>query len=348
MELDVIICCSNLGGKADILIRSLFEISSECDFIVHLIKEKGFRERTLNEGMRFVGSRDLLIFGDDVTLTKGWFQALKKYKAKGDIIGYSMLYPNSSRIQDTGYELIKIDNRITLHPRNRGKQTKQVKRFGYKSCDTVCGCAIFVKKKVLKRLRRFSEDGRNRWGEFIFTQQAEKLGFKVIVLGHYLYHEGKSTKTNKELKYGSISWQREKKLWARIVSKYVDENRIKNIYKSKLSEKLKSLLNGGSRVLVYGIGTVGELIAKNTDLKRTVFCTGLKEETGVSFFGRKVVFYTDVRYENYERVIISPLYIANKIYVEKLKRYLLRKKPVYETVCVKKNNIFYYDIVRCS
>jgi len=190
MNLDVIICGAFVNGKPIGLIKDLLKALSNYSFNVHLVKEREFREKTLNEGMKSIGKRDLLILGDDITLTDGWLQSLNKYKAKGDIIGFSMLYPNTKKIENTGYDIVQVDERITLIARNRGKDIRDIKEFNYTSCDAISGCAMFIKKEVLKELNRFSLDGQNRWGEFIFTQQAKKIGFKVIVLGHFLYHEG--------------------------------------------------------------------------------------------------------------------------------------------------------------
>jgi len=59
-----------------------------------------------------------------------------------------MLYPDSKVIQDNGYDLVKIDKRITLDPQNRGKRIKQVKKFSYRYFDAVSGCALFIKNVI--------------------------------------------------------------------------------------------------------------------------------------------------------------------------------------------------------
>jgi len=347
MNLDVIVCGTFLDEKSVKLTNDLLRTLSTHNFNIHLIKEKEFRGKTLNEGIKFSGSRDVLIFGDDITLTDGWFQSLEQYKTKGDIIGFSMLYPNSRKIQDTGYDIVKIDNRITLEPRNRGKNIENIKRFGYALCDSVCGCTMFIKKKVLKRLNRFNLDGQNRWGEFIFTQQAKKMGFKVIVLGHFLYHEGKSTKSNKKLKYSSISWHKEKDIWKRICKKYIDERDIKHVYKRKLSRNLIELLKSKDKILIYGVGTIAELIAKNTDLKNINFCTGLKEEIGIDFFGKKTHWYKNINLSSYDSLIIATLNKPDVIY-KNIRKIAKEKINIYKIKKMNKDKIFYYSIEQYS
>ena len=156
MNLDVIICGAFVNGKPIGLIKDLLKALSNYSFSVHLVKEREFREKTLNEGMKFIGKRDLLILGDDITLTDGWLQSLNKYKAKGDIIGFSMLYPNTKKIENTGYDIVQVDERITLIARNRGKDIRDIKEFNYTSCDAISGCAMFIKKEVFDRKNLFS------------------------------------------------------------------------------------------------------------------------------------------------------------------------------------------------
>jgi len=342
-----IIICSSLGNKQlQKCLSSLLSTINKEDFDIEIIREREFREITLNEALKNNRKRDLLIVGDDIVFTDGWYKAFLRNKKYGDIIGFSMLYPGTDKIQDNGYNLIKIDDRITLSPKNRGKKIKEIKNFEYKSCDTICGCAMYIKKKVLSKIKAFSKNGQNRWGEFIYTQQAKKAGYKIIVLGHYLYHEGKSTKVNKNIKYSSISWQREKKGWKKVVEKYIDEAKIKMIYKSELLKGFRNIVNKNQHILVYGIGTIAELIVRSADLKNIDFCTGLKEEVGIRFFKKQVMFYKSVEYKNYDYIIISPLDISDEIYKNKLTKYLSEKNIVYKTNCSMRKRIFNYRLVK--
>ena len=328
-NLEVIVCGRLDKTRPVRLIDDLFKSLSNCDFNIHLVNERRFREESLNEGIRFVKDRDVLILGDDIILTDGWFEELVKHRDKGDIIGFSTLYPDSDIIENTGYDLVKVDERIVLEARNRGKKLEEVECFDYSYCDSICGCTMFIDKRVLRKISHFSLDGQNRWGEFIFTQQAKKLGFRVIVLGHFLFHSGDSTKQNEKLRYSSISYHIEKNIWQHICEKYVDEKAIKYVYKSVLSDNFIELLKSDGKLLIYGIGSIAELIAKVSNLKRIDFCTGLREEVGLKFFGKETLWFEDVDFSLYRGIIISTLNRPDQIYkkiVEKLAiKWLLRQ-----------------------
>ena len=160
----------------------------------------------------------------------------------GDIIGFSNLYPNTNIVQDTGYKLKLINKNITNEPQQRGLTTESYKAFGSSRCDSVMGCAMFIKKEVINSVKEFKLDGLNRWGELIFCYQAIKMGYKVTVVDHFLFHHGKSTKVNPNKNMSSESYAFEKKYWDAIVKKYFDKNDILNEKSMKMTPKLNSFL----------------------------------------------------------------------------------------------------------
>ncbi len=273
---------------------SLLNTSETINFDVHIVKEKEYREATLNAVLQEYGNDDILIFGDDIIFTKGWFEFLTRNKDKGDIIGFSMLYPGTDIIQDTGYDLAKIDDEIILKPENRGKQRNEIEKFNFRECDSINGCALFIKKRVIEKIPKAPLEGMNRWGEILYMNEAKKQGFKVIVLGHYLYHYGKSTKINPNKLLSSESYLLEKKLWKNIVDRYIDKKQIKIQFKKVLSDELKNTLLANKKILFYGAGTVSEFIyeklKQDLDLRFIDFCSGLLEEKGKNFCNKKLSF----------------------------------------------------------
>ncbi len=341
MRLDVLICVSKNPKLINNLLKALFQ--TDIDFDLYVIREKEFREKTLNYGMRLVGNRDLLILGDDIILTPNWDKKLKQWANKADIIGFSMLYPNTSKIQDTGYDLVKIDDQVTLMPQNRGKRKKTIKPFGFRECDAICGCAMFIKKAVLKKLNDFSLDGQNRYGEFIYTYQAKRHGFKTIVLDHYLYHHGTSTKSNDNINYRSISWQYEKKLWEKIVAKYINKKRMKINYQTRLSDKLKKFLGNANSLLIYGVGTITTRIIQELKPNKLAFCTGLPEEVGLKFFNYLVYDYKEINYKKFKTIIITTLANSSKIH-NLLKPYLIQQHEIYKIISSVNKGCIEYNI----
>ncbi|HEY4521723.1 MAG TPA: hypothetical protein VJH05_01120 [Candidatus Paceibacterota bacterium] len=281
------------------------------DLNAHVVKELNSREETLNFILKNSAGEDVLIFGDDIILTPGWFLALENNKEKGDIIGFSSLYPDKDIIQDAGYDLAEIDGKISLFAQNRGKKLEEVLNFEARECDALNGCAMFIKKEVIEKIPTFSVEGKNRWGEFLYTNEAKKRGFKVCVLGHFLRHHGKGTKNNTDKSLSSESYMLEQGMWGEIVKKYIDSACVKIHLKKVLSENLKNFFSGNKKILIYGAGTVSEFIyneLKNKiDFSGVDFCSGFPEEKGKIFCGKEIRFYKDADFSKYEVVLISVL-----------------------------------------
>jgi hypothetical protein len=281
-----------------------------------IIKEKEFREKTLNYILSTVKiNDDLLIVSDDIEFKDGWYEKINKYKHDADILGMCMLYPDSNIIQDCGYDLININGKIKLEPLYRGKNYNEVKDFGLRYCDGLCGCFLYINKHVFDMVKSFQEyDGCNRWGEFIFISEARKKGAKIGVINHFLFHDGNSTKNNRDIQKSSISYQIEKKIWDNIINKYIDLEWIKSNRITMIDSSLIFNLNDKSKnILIYGIGTVAEELLNNTNNKFTL-ATGLPEESNMNIRGNKVYYIDDINLYEYDWIIITPLYIGEKIY----------------------------------
>ncbi|MBA7558931.1 hypothetical protein ES708_00542 [subsurface metagenome] len=325
------------SGQNDLLqkcINSLIETVEPIDFDIQIIKEEEYREVTLNAILKRYGYEDLLIFGDDIIFTKEWFKFLMANRNKGDIIGFSMLYPGTDKVQDTGYDLISIDNKISLKPQNRGKKVSDLDEFVLRECDSVNGCALYIKKEVISKIPQISLDGMNRWGEYIYMNKAKKLGYKIIVLGHYLYHYGKSTKNNPNKILSSESYLLERRIWRNIVDKYIDKNQIAIHIKKTLSNKLKKIVLSNKKILFYGAGTVSEFIynklKNNLDLNNIDFCSGLIEEKGKLFCNKRIIFYKDINFKNYDAIIITVFQKEKEIF-NVIRTYIIKQKIYYIT-----------------
>ena len=318
-----IVVLNALGNTvAQHCIASLFETTTSVDFDLFLIRERCFREQTLNFALSLVGTdEDVLFVGDDIEFTHGWYEALMDNYDRADILGMSMLYPGTTKVQDRGYDLVQIDDRITLEAKDRGLSKDEIVPFGIRNCDALCGCFMLIKTKVFNFVSSFSEEGQNRWGEFIFTNVARKQGVTVAVLDHFLYHGGKSTKSNADKTLSSISYQTESGIWESIVSKYVDKSFIALSYSCEISKSLATILSEAENILLYGAGTVSEHLLKYLDGKRVSICSGLPEEHGILFHGYSVKDYEKALLKSYDLIIMTPLYIGSNLY----KKYVLPK-----------------------
>lgn len=315
-----IVILSSLGNEiAQRCIVSLLENAPATDFDLHLIREKGFREQTLNYALEQIGTDDDTLFvGDDILFTPGWYTALMNHLDKADILGMTMLYPHSSEIQDRGYDLIGQEGKPLLVPKDRRMEKDSLKPFGFRLCDAVCGCFLYIKAEVFTHVNTFSEEGVNRWGEFIFIAQARKAGFKCGVIEHYLQHGGISTKNNPDKNLGSASYLVEHGWWKDIVRNYVDPQWVKSAPENKLGESLIQILSRRStRGLFYGAGTVAEFILESmgenlaTEIE---FCSGLTEEVGMVFKDHTLQDVSTIDPTRFDFILMTPLHIGKDLF----------------------------------
>ena len=347
-----IVVLSALGNTvAKQCIATLFETTTSVDFDLFLIRERGFREQTLNSALSLVGTEeDVLFVGDDIEFTYGWYEALMNNYDRADILGMSMLYPGTTKVQDRGYDLVQIDDRITLEAKDRGLSKDEIVPFDIRSCDALCGCFMLIKAKVFNFVSSFSEEGQNRWGEFIFTNVARKQGVTVAVIDHLLYHGGKSTKSNVDKALSSISYQTEQGIWELIVSKYVDKSFITLSYRCEISQSLANILFDAEDILLYGAGTVSEYLLKSIDNKRVTICSGLPEEQGVLFHGYYVENYEKAVAKYYDLILMTPLYVGRELYEQYIAPHLQNKAnvPALEVILRVEGSKYEYDARRLN
>ena len=290
-------------------IRSFFDtlpqIISPVDFRV--VEERGTREETLNHILDIRDKeKHLFVVVDDVVFLPGWYQSLELHHAEGDILGFSMVFPGRPQIQDFGYDFIMINDSLSYEGFHKHKRIDSVTINDFRDCDAVCGCAMIIKKEVLRVITRFPLDGYNRWGEMIFSQQARERGFKTIVLAAHLEHHGISTKQKQDDNLSSMSWMIEKDLWRQVCERHFRNVQPRKRIRKSIGEDLRNVLSR-HRCLVYGCGTIAELILMNLEGCDIDLCSGLSEEVHRTFRGKTVLAMDEIHPQRYERIIISPI-----------------------------------------
>ena len=287
---------------------------------IHKFAEKKTRGHTLNAIIKKIGTnKNILIVADDIQFTPGWYQKLKRNEDKAEMWGASMLYPGTNKIQDNGYELVKMNENTFLRPLKRGENFKNNPKQEWKYADCTCGCFLYLNKKVFKFQNKFyPKYGMNRWDELTFILKAKSKGLRLAVLNHYLYHEGTSTKNNKNKKLSSISYQIEKKLWKKLEDNFIDKKKIKKKIKINFHSNISKITNNKkNNILFYGAGIFSEnLILSNLiQNKKINFTSFLKEEIGNKLQSRyKILDFNKLKFKKYNTVIITPYDIADNIY----------------------------------
>jgi len=288
-------------------------VPSRSDFEIIIVEEKNQREETLNYILSINEGTDFLVVADDIVFINGWFESLCKNFNKGDIIGFSTFFPDSKIIQNYGYDFIEIDGKLTYQGLFKNENFNDVILNGPRICDSVTGCLMYIKSGVLTKVNEFPLDGNNRVGEMIFSQMARKYGFETLVLDSFVFHEGISSKQNKNIKLSSLSWLYEKEKWEENVIKYFNEVKPKKSYRQLISSTLKRKLLNSNKTLIYGCGTVAHFIVTSNLLSNFDLCSGLPEEINKNFLDKKIKNVKILNFNQYDLIIISSIGYESQI-----------------------------------
>jgi len=268
-----------------------------------IFPELGSREDTLNKILAQLPGRDLVIVADDILSTKGWDKSLIANWKSNRILGFSMLYPGTNTIQDRGYRLVSTDGVISTEAIDRGLKVNDVEFFDCKGCLAVTGCFQAIPSAVSKVINKFPLEGCNRLGEFLYQILAIRNGFEVGVLGHFLEHHGKSTKQNPDIELRSESYLLEKKLWTEVAKDFNLSELVSVEIHRKIDQNLVDWFN--SPGVIYGAGTITEFLGSKLDFSQHTLCSGLLEENGLEFLGKKVIYKDFVDWKNVNKIIIT-------------------------------------------
>ncbi len=303
-----------------------------------IIKEKKTRENTLNFILKKRDiSKDLFIFVDDLIFLKDWYKSLDQNIRDGVIIGFSMLNKDGKTIQDFGYDLIKLDDKLSSRGLFRGERLSQKKLPKSRICAAVCGCAMWISKKVLNHVKFFPLEGQNRWGEMIFSNLAKKKGFETIVLSSHLIHYGSSTKIDKNPILSSDSWLIEKKMWNKVSSIFFNDISVSKSMYSRFSKEFISKINSSQSLLVYGCGTISEYVTNNIlKNKKFHYASVLPEEIGKKINNKVIKNFNKINLKEYDKIFISSVGYENKI----LK--FVPQKFRNKIICIKKSHSYKY------
>ena len=107
---------------------------------ITVVDELGSREATLNAILaRRNRDRDLFVFVDDIRFTPHWLEDLSPARNFGDVVGFSMVDPQTGRLQDFGYDFVEIDGVLTYRGLFKHSRPEDVQCLGYRECASVCG-----------------------------------------------------------------------------------------------------------------------------------------------------------------------------------------------------------------
>jgi hypothetical protein len=307
---------------------------------VRIFHEENSREATLNTILAELSGRDLIVVADDIVFTEGWDRAMQGHWDENRVLGFSMLYPGSKTIQDRGYRLISFEGEVSTEAIDRGQFFDSVEDFDYKPRTAITGCFQAIPGTVSKIINKFPLDGANRWGELLFQVTVARRGFEVGVLGHFLEHHGKSTKQNKDIDLRSESYLIEKQSWSYLVAKYRLDDFSSSDIKRQIDHRLRAFLQ--ETCLLYGAGTTAEYLGGQCGFESHQICSGLHEEKGREFLGKKIDYLNDIDWEAVNRILITVE--GKQKEIAKSIRGMHPKAKIYMVVIQKSQNIHEYGI----
>lgn len=337
--LKICIIQSHKSPFVDNCLESL-KVNTQMAYDLQLFQEGESREATLNNILREMKGKDILVVADDVLFTKGWDQALLAHWKDNRILGFSMTYPGGEIIQDRGYRLISIDGVVRSEAIDRGLKVASVNPFEYQSRTSMTGCFQAIPASVSKQLNQFPLEGKNRLGELLYHSLAIKKGIEVGVVGHFLEHHAKSTKRNPNEKLSSESYLYEKDLWTKVTRDFrLDELTSLSIIR-EIEQDLLDWFNLPG--LIYGAGTITEFLASQKDINPHLLCSGLPEENGMKFLGKSISYKDNIDWTSVERVLIT-VEGKEKLISRDLKN--LSSNITIHAVKIKRTeSVHYYDI----
>ena len=251
------------------------------------------------------------------------------------------------------YDLIKLDGALSTQGLHKGEQIAKKKLPQYRQCSAVCGCAMWISKIVLKNVESFPLEGNNRWGEMIYSNLARRKGFKTIVLSSHLIHHGTSTKQKKDPLLSSNSWLVERDMWNKISSKFFyDAPVVKNLY-SKFSSEFIDTIKTTNSILIYGCGTISDLVSKNFLIgSKADYVSTLPEEIGMKFHNKEIKNFNKIDFSNYDKIFVSAVGYEKKIIISVPENFrykllclqkLIKKNRIEYSVCRYQSFLDYYD-----
>ena len=275
---------------------------------IKIIDELGTREETLNKILSLRNkNKDLFVVADDIVFLDGWYESLNKHYSCGDIIGFSMIDQKKGYLQDFGYDFVNADHGLSYKGLYKHSDPKDFSLPDYRECDAVTGCAMVIKKEVCELITEFPAEGSNRWGELIYSHLAKKKGFKTIVLSSHLKHGAISTKQKNSISKSSMSWLVERELWLDVVKKFLKEVNPEISYKSILLDDLQKYIDQDHGLLIYGCGVNADAILENINHTNWHISSGLPEEIGRVFKGKKIKDIKKVNFNNFSNILITPV-----------------------------------------
>ena len=126
-----------------------------------------------------------------------------------------------------------------------------------------------------------------------------------------------------------MSWLVERKLWKNVVKEYLLHVKPKITIQTKVSKKIISLIGEANQCLIYGAGTVADIILSSINKFENIdLCSGLPEEVGLQLNGLIIKNIKEIKASSYEIIIISAIGYEEKI----ISRYFKNRKNIFTLI----------------
>ena len=161
-KINIVVIKSQKSDKINECLKAI-KSNTSIDYDLDIIKEKEFREKTLNYILKKFKIKNLVIIADDILVTNNWDISLLKFWKNNTIVGFSMKSPITKKNINYGYKIINLDGKLTTLPIKKRPKKKFI------TTDTFTGCFQAIPANVMQKISYFQLEVTNRWGEMLFN-----------------------------------------------------------------------------------------------------------------------------------------------------------------------------------
>ena len=266
-----------------------------------IFEEKATREETLNSIFLLNGKENMVCFADDVILTKGWYEIVIGNLFDARALGFSIKDPKTDKISNYGFDIVVEDDVIKTMARMEWPSERENEQ-GLVRCATFTGCFLAISSKCFELVPNVPLDGCNRLGELLYHVLLERAGGSVLVSPHVIGHYAISTKGKSVELLNSQSYQDEKLIWDNAIEKY---NLRDAIDISLITNFMPVPIDFPKNVVVWGAGSIANKVLKPLNLEVDFFISGLAEEDGRHFLGRKIHHFERLKNKKISVILIT-------------------------------------------
>lgn len=318
---------SHFSTRLNYCIEAIHRTSKE--ILIEIVPELNTREETLNSILSQKFEDDILIMADDIIVGENWLEDIIRFNRPNRVMGLCMKHPETSKIQNKGFDLIKIGSSISTRKR-LSKNFQETEKKTFVKCFSFTGCFMFIPQQVLEYQILVPLEGKNRLGEILYHFLLHEKNIEIgIIDNSFVSHYADSTKNNPNKSLENQSYLYEKEIWDAATQKFNLEKYVDTFFEISISSNLQKFLTR-NKPLFFGAGSVVSQIIEKLDIKNFDICSGFKSEDGQGFYNQKINYFNNLNFPNYRSIVITVIGAE-----EEIKKYIQQYSNTIQIYCIK-------------